>query len=414
MKLPRRKLPTGPLQPTPPLSKSPLSTSQSSLDPSTPSLLALTSWGRRCVITIPAVKALTSQSNFPILLTEANLPAECLTTGDPNAAKSDGSDIRFSLDAFGATELPREIVNFFQSSSVPAQKAEIYVKINITASVDNLIYIWYKNPAATEPLPTDPNGSYAVWSNSFPLILHYGNGSTLVLVNSASPTLGPINNSATAGPGKFGGGVVMASGQYLIIIDSAELEPNQFTISFWMKRNGGQGFYARPVGKGSVGAAPFGSYYFQFIAGDGTAFGAIVGFTDTTTSGGTYSTGTILDLTWYKVDLTFDASGVKIYINGISSVSDSTVKPILYDAVSFSIGCALNSSNVPNNFFVGTQDELRFSNVARSSDWLSLEYSNQNGPSTFAIPGTPSTPPVLGSGSLAGSPISMRIGIGLS
>jgi hypothetical protein len=37
----------------------------------------------------------------------------------------------------------------------------------------------------------------------------------------------------------------------------------------------------------------------------------------------------------------------------------------------------------PIAFFEGGQDEIRVSNVIRSSDWIKTEYNNQNSPTTF-------------------------------
>lgn len=94
-----------------------------------------------------------------------------------------------------------------------------------------------------------------------------------------------------------------------------------------------------------------------------------------------------------------DPASVDFVVNGVKTAANER-------DLSFSTATTNTSSTLigtrgdSTNFYGGKLDELRISDVARSPDWLSAQYSNENSPSTFYsldpevnatnIPGTPS------------------------
>lgn len=130
-------------------------------------------WGRRCRIRIDYNRVRGNPTNFPVLLTKECLPTELLDSLDENCAKSDGSDIRFTLDKAGTTKLPREICYFRLGDDTTSGSARIIVLVpTLSSSEITNIYIWYKCPTATEPLPTNSSGKYAVWNEKFIGVWH--------------------------------------------------------------------------------------------------------------------------------------------------------------------------------------------------------------------------------------------------
>lgn len=148
-------------------------------------------WGRRAPIVIDQVQeALTA---FPVHLDADCFPAEALTTGDANAAKSDGSDLRFSSDLAGTTELPFEVVRWTQDATPANALATVYVATDLSATATTTIYVWYKNASATMPASTDANGSEAVWDADFVNVHHLN--STSAAPNSTGGTAGTWEGS---------------------------------------------------------------------------------------------------------------------------------------------------------------------------------------------------------------------------
>lgn len=71
---------------------------------------------------------------------------------------------------------------------------------------------------------------------------------------------------------------------------------------------------------------------------------------------------------------------VRIYINGTLS---NSVTPLYTSAVPSTINTTLATGRLSTAWFNGLMDEIRFSQVARDTDWIATEYQNQNNPSAF-------------------------------
>ncbi|MDD3735495.1 MAG: hypothetical protein PHO31_03440, partial [Candidatus Pacebacteria bacterium] len=69
--------------------------------------------------------------------------------------------------------------------------------------------------------------------------------------------------------------------------------------------------------------------------------------------------------------LTVDST-ITLYMDGQFQASAIDAAPPIY-----------NDPLVIGNFMGGSVDEIRFSNTARSPEWISTEYANQNDPASF-------------------------------
>jgi len=90
--------------------------------------------------------------------------------------------------------------------------------------------------------------------------------------------------------------------------------------------------------------------------------------------------------TWYYVQGVYDGTTMSTYVNGVqykkyTITSTSTFTNTLYIGIG-------EGKIYPFN---GMIDEPRVSNVAKSSDWIKMEYANQNSPTTFATLSTNAT-----------------------
>ena len=84
---------------------------------------------------------------------------------------------------------------------------------------------------------------------------------------------------------------------------------------------------------------------------------------------------------WIHVVHTYDREDGKIYING---VLDGAAKPAAGHQ-NARRGCG-SAAGITNYDFVGDIDEVRISKVARSADWVKLQYENQKPLQTLVGP----------------------------
>ena len=84
---------------------------------------------------------------------------------------------------------------------------------------------------------------------------------------------------------------------------------------------------------------------------------------------------------WYYLTVEFNGSvPVAMYLNGQSVMTPSLGQNYGYGtATQMNIG----SRNDNGHLFSGVLDEIRFSNVGRSGDWIAAEYNNQSRPASF-------------------------------
>ena len=101
-----------------------------------------------------------------------------------------------------------------------------------------------------------------------------------------------------------------------------------------------------------------------------------------TASGGSISTGS-----WYNLVTTFGSGTFKLYRNG-GMTSNSTTTNLTSNQEPIAIGASTMGSadliaSAVDKLFDGEIDEVRFSNIARSADWITTQYTNYNTPLTF-------------------------------
>ena len=117
-------------------------------------------WSYRKKITIDYTKVKADLNDFPIMVNITDM-------GLRDYAQSDGDDILFTLDN-GTTKLSHEIELF---NSTTGQLIS-WVKANISASINTVLYFYYGNPSASnqENIPD-------VWSNDYVAVWQIGRAS---------------------------------------------------------------------------------------------------------------------------------------------------------------------------------------------------------------------------------------------
>lgn len=89
------------------------------------------------------------------------------------------------------------------------------------------------------------------------------------------------------------------------------------------------------------------------------------------------------DSSWHYLSATYDAAGMKLYVDGVLKGTNGSISGSLSPLRSgFWIGRYLDDRNGRYGFD-GTIDEVRISTSSRDAAWIQTEYNNQNSPGTF-------------------------------
>jgi hypothetical protein len=96
----------------------------------------------------------------------------------------------------------------------------------------------------------------------------------------------------------------------------------------------------------------------------------------------TLSTGT-----WYYLVATYSSStGTIGYVNAASDATVAGATALASGTANTYIGSDQNDAS--GRYWNGTIDEARVASTARSADWITTEYNNQNAPGSFYTVGT--------------------------
>lgn len=321
--------------------------------------MAITSsWTRRGTITIDHTKVTTgSHTDFPVLLADGNFEADLYTN-----AKADGSDLRFTSDSAGTTELAFEIVSFTPASSL----AEVWVKIpSLSSDTDTTIYVWYGNSDASAYSHTDTYGTHAVWSSSFQGVWHLqsgggdssANGYDLTVAGSPSNTAVKIKN---------GYEFTADTSKYMEVTSATNLNfSGNRTLECWGKTDNAsadQTFIWLSTGTSGLRVQDSSGFKFTWY---NTGMSDVAKITSDTNLN-------FLVGRW-------DGSNQTLFVNKTTNSNGAGTPGAT--GTSFYIGALSSSGTWPLD---GKVDEVRIVSVARSDGWLNTEYDNQNSPSTFS------------------------------
>lgn len=339
-----------------------------------------TSWQYRRQITIDHTEVenvanpSTTYADFPLLV---------YATGLSNI-KADGADIRFTLSD-GTTEIPREIESYSGGT------LWAWVKVTLTKdsgdSTDDVIYMYYGNPGASEPAPGSTYGSENVWDSNFKMVQHLQedpSGTPPQMVDSTSNNNdGTANGSPTlVTTGQIGNAIDFDDGtnDYIVVSDSASLElPDGLTIEAWINV-ASWGNWKNIVFKGDNTPTNT-DYQFALVSStyNGLAWDGTLGSNWRTK----YFTTSKDTGEWIYAVVTHDISTVKCYRDGSEISSQSDAGAIYVSTEDIGIAAVADGTLL----FDGAIDEVRVSDSARSAEWIKTCYNNQDSPSSFCIVG---------------------------
>ncbi len=307
-------------------------------------------WPYRKLITIDHTKVSGDLTNFPILINLASDPELA------DAAQFSGQDIAFVLYADNETKLNHEIESYNNTNG------NLIAWVNITSissTIDTRIWMYYGNPICGDQQNVD-----ATWNTHFLAVHHLEETNGTVYdstqFNNDGIPFGCLNQNIL---GKINGADYFDGVDDHITLPQIFTNENQFSMETWIYPQTGARYFI----------SQWNNYQGVFLQ-VGVNPDHIEWYIDSI--GG--SIGNISLNTWYHIVLTYDGVTGKLYKNGGTSTSHAC-NPPTWPAEDLYISDRSQGSRQ----FHGIIDEVRLSNIARSSAWISTEYNNQNDSSTF-------------------------------
>lgn len=305
----------------------------------------------------------STQTNFPVLVSVTDARLKTVANGG-HVQDAEGDDIRPYTDTTLGTAITGYEKVFY---SATAGTLEMWVKVSSLSSSSTPFVLAYGDASLTAD-----GSSTTTWSNSFIAVYHLKDGTTFNVTDSTGSFNG-TNHSATATTGQIdgGGGFVAASTQY-VDLPTGISNSTVRTVSAWAKATT---FPALSTVTGYNNANS--DYLFIFVDSSGK-----VNWSSSGLGGGTGS-HTLVTGTWYHLVWTKAATTLEGYVNAASDWSANGGFPG-NGAWTANIG----RDNVNARYWNGSIDEVRYSSVNRTANWITTEYNNQSAPGTFETLGT--------------------------
>ncbi len=317
-------------------------------------------WPYRVAITIDHTKVTGPLTNFPVLINLTNSALQ-------QYAQASGNDLLFTAND-GTTKLAHEIENYTNSNG--SLVAWVNVPL-LSATTDTILYLYYGNPSTT-----NQQNVAGTWNSGFKAAWHLNN----LFTDSTSNHFTGVNTGTLDAAGKISNGraFVRSNGVDYITITGMMGSSSNLTLSAWInlttKDTGGAEFISlgdhAALRQDNTGIVGF--FY------DGGAWH--------TTPSSTNAAGT----GWRYVAYTYGDGGQnqKLYVDGVQIASSAFTNSISYAGLGPNTLIGMHGNGQAGFSFDGTMDEVRVSQTARSSAWLSTEYNNQSSPGTFQRVGT--------------------------
>jgi len=325
-------------------------------------------WIYRTKITILSSKVDADLENYPVYVDLSDLPAGFHT----NVNQTDGRDIRVTTYN-GTSEVPREVV-FYDAAT---DTGELHFKGNVDGDTNTDFYIYYGNSVASDYAVDHTFGRNNVWGTNYKAVYHMGDLTTSTISDSTGVNNGtkkaanePVETDAKIAKGQsFDGADDYVDAPIPNLIDYT-YEAWFYTRSFVNgNANDGTGTYFvdRQIGDNPLASpkAISGNFAHQYRDNAGAGLEAV--------QGGAIQLDTWQHVVWGRNG----GTEFFIYVNTIKNSIADTLGALTPDSPRIGAHQSLAI------FFNGLIDEIRISNLARSSTWISTEYNNQSSPSTF-------------------------------
>jgi hypothetical protein len=328
-------------------------------------------WLYRKKITIDHTKVAADQTDFPVLISKQDGD---LSQG-MGKARTDANDILFT-SSNGMTKLPHEIENFTSNNGAFVT----WVKVpSLSSTTDTVIYLYYGNLGASSQ-----QNAADVWSNGYAGVWHLKeNTGSADADSTTNANTGTPQYSPTQVGGQIDGSLNFNAGssQYVMVPNSASLQlGTSMTVSAWTKTSTTDAQSRVIVSRWKTpGASEARNYWLGKVWVNPTH--ELRFYVDKTEYVGIAWPGTpnLADNFWHYVVGVADAPNflLRLYVDGSQKNTAAYTGTSVTGIIPLHIG---NSTDVTLQLWNGGLDEVRVSGAARSADWITTEYNNQNSP----------------------------------
>ena len=334
-------------------------------------------WSYRKNITIDKSKVPADQTNFPVLInlaSDSDLAAR---------ARSDAYDIFFT-SSDGTTKLSHEIESY--TSSTGALVAWVKVP-SVSSSANTTIYMYYGNSGAADQ--QDKNN---VWDSNYKGVWHLD---TVFTDSTSNGNTGTNSGTTDLSPGRLAKArnFLSSSSQYIDAGSgsSINIASTAITVEAWIKATTWRDNYWEGIIVSNSEWASSHAHGYDLRAGKSGGANGEISFnvgqgTNNVWIDALSTTAGMVTGTWYHVAGRYNGTYVEVFVNGVSLKTTANTLSMSSSPVNVNLG---RSPYDVTRLFNGGIDEIRISNSARSSTWITTEYNNQNSPSTFYSVGSP-------------------------
>jgi hypothetical protein len=326
------------------------------------------SWQNRVKITFDNETSAEDLIDFPALVT---LDITLFQT------QIDGRDLRFIDPASPTTELAYEIEQWADGGV-----GSVWVKIpEIRAnSTNDYVWMYYNNPAAT----TNPRATTEVWNSGYSAVWHMGESSGMALDSTSNHNDGAfVGGLPNLQAGKTGNAQELDGlDDHIEVPGSPSLSPTSaVSIGAWLKPTWAEMPFAAIIYQDWIHNEMIESKAIEYALYPNGKIGMQISEDGSTRVQHAASTTIVLDA-WNHVVTTFDSGIFNVYFNGVVDKAEyvsADVTAINVNSTPTMIGIKDADPPNPTFPFMGLIDEMRFSNVARSGEWVRAEYKSQTG-----------------------------------
>ncbi|MHA2324967.1 MAG: DUF2341 domain-containing protein, partial [Promethearchaeota archaeon] len=322
-------------------------------------------------------------TNFPLLINDISINWKNTSNGG-HVGQVDGGDILFT-SSDGITKLDHEIEKYEPATG------ELIAWVNvptISLGLDTDIFIYYGNATVT-----DQWNVTGTWVSDYLGVWHLKDSPSGV-IDEIKDSTSNLNDGYTVGSmssndlvnSKIGLGLELDGTNDMIIVnESASLDSinDEGTLSLWINWvNSSDGEYQRIMVSSNTfpdrtdglewTVQPDGDVFFYPWEGNANIYNL--------------ATDPFTNDQWHHlvVTLQYSTKDVVLFLDGtILSLSIENV-PLQWTQLASIDDWLWGGHNYyPDSYFTGLFDEIRVSDVVRSSDWIITEYNNQYDPNSF-------------------------------
>lgn len=338
-------------------------------------------WDYRIKITVDKNKVNDDLNDVPIYLDLSDLPTDFY-----DSARSDGGDIRITTND-GETEVPREIVNYDNTNN----KGEVHFKGTLSNTENTEFYIYYGNSSASDYANDATYGAENVWDGNYRLVSHDGlNDSTSYANNGTASGNASVQSTET----KVGDEAIEGdgSGDYVQFGDIGVNGGSELTVSLFSysddSPSDGSIFGGEATTQSDDSRTGLRYDSDGFSGGESDIFKFSIE-TDSDDSQNESSGGSALYQTWQALAMTWESGQQPtLYIDGgedTPSAGGGSVSGNL-DLADFTLFIGAR-----DGLLDGKIDEVRVSDIRRSTSWITFEQENLSNPSNVYTIGSEET-----------------------